>query len=196
MGKKLRIVPVYLDAKGISRLPFEEIKSILRGTDDLMMRGGRSLLAKVLKGSKEKKVLELKLNRSTVYGYYKELSKDEITAKIDWLILNGYLRIEYDYRLPLLVYTRKGWEIEMDTYTDELLEGFNKMIEGAQSEFNMNYLKDRNREMILLLLDKVEATEDSRYISILNAWKKVDYKKVQKRINEVIKELEKHMNFD
>lgn len=92
------------------------MKSILRETDDLIMRGGRSLLAKVLKGSKEKKVLELKLDRSPVYGCYKKLSKDEITTNIDWLILNGYLRIEYDYRLPLLVYTRKGWEIEMDTY--------------------------------------------------------------------------------
>jgi len=38
--------------------------------------------------------------------------------------------------------------------------------------------------------------DDSRYIPVLNAWKKVDYKKVQKRINEVIRELEKHMNFD
>ena len=80
--------------------------------------------------------------------------------------------------------------------TDELIEGFNKMIESGKSEFDMKYLKDRNREMILLLLDKVEATEDSRYIPILNAWKKVDYKKVQKRINEVTKELEKHINFD
>jgi len=55
MGKKVRRVPVYLDAKGISHLPFEEIKSILRGADDLIMRGGRGLLVKVLKGSKENK---------------------------------------------------------------------------------------------------------------------------------------------
>jgi len=75
MGKKVRKVPVYLNAKGISHLPFEEMKSILRGTDDLIMRGGRSLLAKVLKGSKEKKVLELKLDRSPVYGCYKDYRK-------------------------------------------------------------------------------------------------------------------------
>jgi len=189
MGGKIRRVPVNLDSKGISHLPFEEIKSILRGADDLIMRGGRNLLSKVLKGSKDKKVLELSLNKSPVYGYYKELSIEKITKKIDWLILNGYLKIEYDYRLPLLVYTQEGWEIEMDTYSDELLEAFNKMIESGQSEFDMEYLKDRNREMILMLLDKVEATEDSRYIPILQAWEKVGYKKVRKRINAVIEKL-------
>jgi len=55
----------------------------------------------------------------------------------------------------------------------------------------MTYLKDRNREMILLLLDKVEATGDTRYIPILEAWKEIDYKKVGKRINQVIKVLKK-----
>ena len=42
--------------------------------------------------------------------------------------MNGYLRIEYDYRLPLLVYTGKGWEIEKDIFSDELLQGFDRLI--------------------------------------------------------------------
>ena len=94
MGRKVRRVPVYLDTGGIPDLPFEEIKAILRGADDLIMRDGRSLLAKVLKGSKEKRVHELSLDKSPVYGYFKNLTIEEITAKIDWLIVNGYLRIE------------------------------------------------------------------------------------------------------
>ncbi len=190
MSREVRRVRVNLDPKDIDDLPFDEIKAILRGADDLIMRGGRSILAKILKGSKEKKVLEHNFNESPVYGYFSDLSIEEITAKIDWLILNGFFKIEYDYRLPLLVYTRKGWEIEMDTYTDELLKEFDNLLESNNADFDMMYLKDRNREMILLLLDKVEATGNSRYITILEAWKRIDYKKVRQRINKVIEEIQ------
>jgi superfamily II DNA helicase RecQ len=186
MGRKINRVRYRLDDRGIQELPFEEIKAILRGADDLITTGGRSMLAKILKGSKDKKLLELDLNNLPVFGYFKNLSIEEITAKIDWVILNGYMQIEYSYRLPVLVYTQMGWEIEMDTYSDELLEGFDKMLREGVRNFNMSYLKDKNRRMIMLLLDKIEATEDPKYIPILEAWKKVDYKKVTQRINKVI----------
>ena len=58
MGKRVNQVNVTLDPKGITDLPYEEVRAILRGADDLIMRGGRALLAKVLKGSREKKLLE------------------------------------------------------------------------------------------------------------------------------------------
>jgi hypothetical protein len=54
----------------------------------------------------------------------------------------------------------------------------------------MAHLKDRDRQMILLLLDKIAATGDARFIPALEAWKKVDYKKVQQRIRQVIQTLE------
>ncbi len=54
----------------------------------------------------------------------------------------------------------------------------------------MAHLKDRDRDMILLLLDKIAATSDPRFIPALKAWKKVDYKKVQQRIGQVIRQLE------
>ncbi|MBN2088612.1 RQC domain protein [candidate division KSB1 bacterium] len=186
MSRRIRRVPVNLVLKDIEDLPLEEIKIILRGADDLINRGGRSALAKILKGSRESKILEHDLDKSPVYGYFKDLSLADITAKIDWLILKGYLKIAYDYRLPLLAYTLKGWEIEMDTYTDELIKEFDEMINSSSADFDMTYLKDTNREMILLLLDKVEETKDPRYIPLLKSWGKIDYKKVRQRINEVI----------
>jgi hypothetical protein len=121
MSKKVNRIRYELDANGIKSLPNHEIKTILRGADDLIMSGGRAMLAKILAGSKEKKLLELDLDRSPVYGAFKGTSQKEILAKIDWVILKHYLAIEYDYRLPLLVFTDKGWEIERETYTDELL---------------------------------------------------------------------------
>jgi superfamily II DNA helicase RecQ len=186
MSRKVRRVQYELDAKGIRLLPREEIVAILRGADDLIMQGGRSLLTQVLKGSRAKKVLELGLDKSPVYGYYAHLAREEVLARIDWTILNGYLDLQYDYRLPLLVYTPAGWEIERDTYADELLQGFDALLASSSEPFDMTYLKDRARDMILLLLDKVEATANRKYIPLLEAWAAVDYKKVRQRIGQVI----------
>ncbi len=77
----------------------------------------------------------------------------------------------------------------MDTYSDELLQKFDEMLNSGTTDFDMSYLKDRNREMILMLLDKVAATGDAKYIPILEAWKRIDYKKVRQLINRVMSNL-------
>jgi len=56
MGRKVLQVSYRLDTQGIEGLAQEEIAAILRGADDLIMSGGRSLLARVLKGSRAKKM--------------------------------------------------------------------------------------------------------------------------------------------
>lgn len=189
MEHKGRKIKHELDVKGIKTLPHGDIAAILRGADDLIMRQGRTFLAKILKGSIEKKLLELELDQSPVYGFYKDLSTEEIMARIDWVIIEGYLDLEYDYNLPLLVYTEKGWGIEKDTCSDELLKEFDGMLKSSSGAFNMNYLKDKNRELIWMLLDKVEASGNKKYIPILEAWEKTDYKNVRTRINQVIDRL-------
>ncbi len=190
MGKKVQRVRYTLDSKGITELSREEIVAILRGADDLIMSGGRNLLAKLLKGSRDKKLLELKLDASPVYGYYNALTLDEVLARVDWCIEQHYLAVEYDYRLPLLIYTPEGWEIEKETYTTELLQGFDRRLAESPGPYDMSFLKDRSRDLILLLLDKVEATGDPKYIPLLEAWAEVDYKKVRQRIGEVITSLQ------
>jgi len=78
----VRRVPVRLDTGGIKRLPDDEIKVILRAADELIMQGGRNLLAKILKGSREAKVLELGLTKCPVYGFFKDLPTAEVMAKM------------------------------------------------------------------------------------------------------------------
>jgi hypothetical protein len=190
LGKKVNRVRVELDVGSIKRLSDEEIKVILRGADDLIMSGGRALLVKILAGSKDKKLLDLELNQSPVYGAFRGQSQKEILSKIDWMILNRYLAIEYGYRLPLLVYTDKGWEIERETYADEL---FGRLVQGAA---NLEYdivetLQERDRGLILLLLDKLESSGKKELVAILEAWKRIAYKKVKTRIQEVIDKLGK-----
>ena len=189
MSRKVQRVKYHLDPRNTRKLPSEEIKVILRGADEMIAQGGRSLLVKVLKGSQAKEVLDLELNHCPVYGYYRNLSDEDVLARIDWVIINGYLRIEYDYRLPLLTYTGAGWKIAKETISDELLEGFDQLLANGQRPYDMSFLKDRNRDLIWLLLDKIEKRGDPKYIPALEDWYLIDYKKVKERIRQVITHL-------
>jgi hypothetical protein len=189
MRRRDRLFPYHLDPKGIGHLPLEEVKAILRGADAMILSGGRTLLTKVLRGSWGKDVLEYQLDKCPVYGYYRGVPAEEVLAKIDRVILDRYLRIEYEHRLPVLVYTDAGWEIEKETCAVEFLQQFDQLLETTQPPYDMSFLKDRNRGMIFLLLDKVENTGLPKYIPLLEAWAQIDYRKVQQRIWQVIHKL-------
>lgn len=167
-------------------MPFTDIQAILRGADGLIATGGRTLLVKILRGSRAQDVLGRKLDENPAYGVYRDLNEEEVLARIDWMILNDYLRVIYDGRLPLLVYTPSGWNIERETFADELVQGMERLLSSSQRPYAMGYLKDMNREVIWRVLEKVEASGTPRFIPLLEDWEQVDYKKVKQRIREVI----------
>lgn len=188
MSRKKQRIRYELDSGGIHHITDDEIRAILRAADELIATGGRSMLAKILKGSKDKKVLEYRLDECPVYGYYKALTLSEIANRIDWMIQKGYLKIEYNNRLPMIVFSEIGWEIERETYAEELLELLTKLL-GGKDYTLVHELKDRNRGMILLLLEKIKLTGNARFIPILRAWKEIEYKKVQAEIQNVMDHL-------
>jgi superfamily II DNA helicase RecQ len=185
MGRKKPQIEYQLDSRGIKDLSSEEIKAILRAADELIATGGRSMLTKILKGSKDKRLLEHGLDKCPVYGFYRHLSPPEITKRIDWAIENDYLEIEYSGRLPVIVFSKKGWEIEKETYSDELLQKLQSLSPGQNFRFVAD-LKDRNRGMILLLIEKIKNTNNPEFIPLLKAWQQIDYKKVQRALQKVI----------
>ncbi len=167
-----------------------EIKAILRAADELIANGGRTMLSKILKGSTDKKLLEHGLDQCPVYGFYGQLTLAEISYRIDFVIENGYFEIEYSSRLPVIVYTEKGWEIERETYAEELLQKLTGLLKGNDFSFVAD-LKDRNRGMILLLIEKIKNTGNTDFIPLLRAWQAIEYKKVRQAIQGVINELMK-----
>lgn len=185
MGRKKQRVGYTLDTGDVKHLSQEEIKAILRGADECIAVAGRSMLVKILKGSKDKKVLEHKLDQCPVYGYYSNLKLSEISNRIDWMIKKGFLEIEYSGKLPVIVYSQTGWEIERETYAEELLEKLTKLREGEYYSF-VKELKDRNRSMILLLIEKIRLTGNPGFIPLLEAWKEIEYKKVRSEIQKAI----------
>ncbi len=193
MSKRVQRVPYTLDAGGVVSLSAAEIVAILRGADAMIGRGGRTQLSKLLKGSREATVLDHGLQHNPSYGFYRDLSLDEILHRIDWMIEEEYLGIVYDYRLPVLVFTDRGWSIEMATMAAELLDGFDERL-ASGPPYNFSDLKDRHRGMIFLLLEMVAASGRPDFIPLLRAWAEVDYAKVRARIGGVIRELEQERN--
>jgi superfamily II DNA helicase RecQ len=190
MARKVRRVPVSLDSSGVSPLSDEEIRTILRGADDLIMSGGRSLLARVLKGSKQQAVLEKELDRSPVYGALRELSIDEITRRIDWMIEEGYLAIEYDYRLPLLKYTALGWAIERDVYAAELLGRLDREIEQGVQARDIGWLSERHPQVLELVVERISRSGDRKYLPFLRRWKDKASRRMSRQIRKAIEALQ------
>lgn len=192
MSKKVRRVPVILDAGEIKDLPQEDIRMILRGADELISTGGRSMLAKILKGSKDKKIFEYKLNECPAYGYYQDMKLDDISKCIDWMIKKDYLRIEYDYRLPLLVFSEKGWQLEKETFAQELYRRMCLDVEEKKARVIFE-MKEVNRQVVMCVLDKIEKEGTEEFLPYLEAWKMLEVKKVAARIAEVENKISKRI---
>lgn len=192
MSKKVRRMPVVLDAGEIKDLPQEDIRMILRGADELISTGGRSMLAKILKGSKDKTIFKYKLNECPAYGYYQDMKLDDISKCIDWMIKEDYLRIEYDYRLPLLVFSEKGWQIEKETFAQELYQRMCLDVEEKKARVIFE-MKEVNRQVVMCVLDKIEKDGTKEFLPYLEAWKMLEVKKVAARIAEVEKKISKRI---
>ena len=192
MSKKVRRVPVILDAGEIKDLPQEDIRMILRGADELISTGGRSMLAKILKGSKDKRIFDYKLNECPAYGYYQDMKLDDISKCIDWMIKKDYLRIEYDYRLPLLVFSEKGWQIEKETFAQELYRRMCLDVEEKKARVFFE-MKEVNRQVVMCVLDKIEKEGTEEFLPYLEAWKMLEVKKVAARISEVENKISKRI---
>ena len=190
MAKRQRI-RYELNTGEITKLQPEEIRVILRAADEMIVTAGRSMLVKVLKGSKDKKVLEYKLDECPSYGYYHDLTMEEIGKRVDYMIVKRYLRIEYSGRLPMLVFTDKGWEIECETYTSEWVCRFKEVVESKVLRLDMfEELKTVNRQVVFAMLDKIKEIGDKRYIPVLKMWQKGEVRKVRQKIEGVITVLE------
>ncbi|MEF3312704.1 RQC-minor-1 family DNA-binding protein [Paenibacillus sp. GYB004] len=167
-------------------LPEPELRVILRAADDIIDEGGRTLLSKILKGSKERKLLELGLDRNPSYGFYRDLSLEQITDKVDHMIRTGFLETEVVNKLPRIVFTPRGWAIERERRAEEFIQEWDRWLENNVTPISMDYLKERDRGMIFLFLFKILCSGNKKYIPFLELWERVDFKRVRVEIQHVI----------
>lgn len=182
MGKRTKRVQYHLDSGTVQNLSYDEIVAILRAADELIDRGGRTMLTKILKGSKDRKILELGMDQCPSYGYYHALKMEEIGNRVDWMIRQDYLRIRYDYRLPLIIFSERGWEIEKRTFA---IERYNDFCKAARDndETMIDMLKENtNRQVVLIVLNLISERGEPYMIPLLLKWKEVEVRKIRNGI--------------
>lgn len=82
------------------------------------------------------------------------------------MLKKDYLRVSYSGRLPMLIFSEKGWEIEAETFAEEIYQRF------------------------CLDLQEKQASKNVEFIPMLEQWKMVEVRKVRERIESVQKSLE------
>jgi RQC domain len=105
----IRVIPmsksIENDNKSLSQT---DILTILSAADSIIGLSGRTMLAKILKGSRDKKLLGLKLDACSSYGTFRDETIEAITEKIDWMIQHDFLAIEMSGKYPVIVFTDRG----------------------------------------------------------------------------------------
>ena len=86
------------EKKDITREAQMILSCVRRIRDHLGYFVGKPTVARVLQGSREKKVLELGLNELTTYGLLKTMGRTDINLMIDRLEDGGYLAMELEHQ--------------------------------------------------------------------------------------------------
>ena len=169
-----------------------ELAIILHGADSVVHRGGRSQLVKLLKGSRDKRVLELGLDADGSYGALSHLTLDEIARRVDWAIEKGYLDYYYEWRQPLLMFTERGWELERPVAIESLFEQFCRDVdEGENGEENREVpvlglmAEEKHAQRAAVQLDVIELIAqrcDERCLEHLESWSGKATKRIRKKL--------------
>lgn len=190
MARKKKVEYQLNETWDIQKPSGEDIASILRAADELIDTGGRAMLVKILKGSKDKKLLAHELEKCPSYGYYNNLKMKDIEVIVDWMIRNRYLRIVYNGRLPMIAFTDMGWELYKPIFADELIGEITSLDQFDANELVEGF-KTVNREVVILMLDTILEMEIVDAIEFLELWKPKAYKKVAEKIGYVLGRLKR-----
>jgi len=136
---------------------------------------------KLLKGSRDKRLLELGMDADGSYGALSYLTLDEIARKVDWTIEAGYLDYYYEWRQPLLMFTERGWELEKPVVVEEFFEQFCRDVEDGK--FRMaERMVDIKNEVQLDVIELIAQRCDERCLAHLEVWSSQTTKRIRKKL--------------
>ena len=89
----------------------------------------------------------------------------------------------------MLVYTPRGWEIEKKTCAAELQRKLDHLTASGNPVPDLTWLNDSHREVLIHLLDQIEASGDRKVIPALESWSQSAVKKIRRKIHGVVEAL-------
>jgi hypothetical protein len=181
--RSAKLTPLKVDPEERVPITDEERDWILRGGWQVAARGGRTQLALLLKGSKNKALLKHNLETSAVYGKLSFLTLEEIENRIDRIIQNGDLRLELFGDLPLVLLTDQGWErVRTWAYGEEW-----RLAALADNRILTEMLRgwtQRRRDMQFELLEASPSPPGDAQRRVLQKWSEIAGQEVRKRIQQ------------
>lgn len=164
--------------------------------DALIGRAGRTTLVLALRGSRSQRVLRYMPETIRGYGSFRGVPEAEVLARIDRLIADRILRLEYCDGFPLLDYTSHGLELAQRFAAEDWLETLRARVQpvaaGAPLElpFLLSVMPDRNGDTVLLLVDLVAREADRSWIPLLRAWAAAETRRVRAQLGRLSADLE------
>lgn len=110
----------------------DEAKMALSCVGRMKGRFGVTMAAKVLKGSRDKRLLEFGLDRLSTYGLMRHLPEKEIADWLYWLVSEGYLRLS-EGQYPVVSLTASALPV---------LEGREAIMQRVRATVNQSSSKD------------------------------------------------------
>ena len=104
------------------------LSCVKRIDDKLGYHAGINLIGRTLRGSKDKRILELGLDKLSTYGLLKDRTRSEIHAMIDHLEAEGYLKSDHEFQTLQLapsavqvLYHGKPVQMKVETEPEEIV---------------------------------------------------------------------------
>jgi hypothetical protein len=153
-------------------------------------------LALALRGSRSKRVLQHDVESALGYGFYAGVPEAEVIARIDALIADGVLCIEYHDGFPLLGYTERGLQLAMRFAAEQWLEALRVQVPAVAAGGRLVLppvlatIQGRNQATVLLLAEKIALAADSTWLPLLRAWSALETRRVRGKLAPIIAALE------
>lgn len=187
-------------------------KAIFGVCDAVVAAGaGRTVAMMALRGSRAEKVRRLGLVDARGHGHFAKIGEDEVLARIDTLIAEGLLEIEWNEEdMPLLGYTNEGLDLAMEYAAEDWLEALREVVmrelvthgrgrdgvdteEAAADVRALPFLKEmtrRNHETVLVLVERVAEVATTAWLPVLRQWRDAEIRRVRNRLEPLIERLE------
>ena len=173
-----------------------ERRAIIRVAGELIGRAGRTTLVMALRGSRAKRVLQHGAEGAPGYGHFAGMPEADVLARVDALIGEGLLAIEYRDDFPLIAYTRRGLALAMEYAAEEWLEVVRSRVQlvaaGAPLElpFLLSVMPNRNHETVFRVIDRVAREADPGWLPFLKTWSQAETRRARERLGPIIARLE------
>ena len=185
MGAK--IIPFPL--RGDVSVTEDERDTVLIAADEMIAKGGRELLAQVLKGIHSEVVLAAEGEKLRSFAALESLTLAQIEGKIDKLLEDDLLHVEHYLGRPLLVHSPAGWERTKELLAARVFRSLTRRAERGDTKGIFGEIGRVHREVKFLVLARIAEGSDPRFAPLLEAWKDRETKLVKRRIGEVLQRL-------